>query len=148
MNNYAVGFAFDPVTLSVALVRKNRPAWQNGKLNGIGGHIEIGESPSGAMVREFHEKAGLLVPRERWNQFHHVRFPSGSHIYFYAAWVPDLMSSVKTTTDEPIELYPSSHFTFARHAEFPDATLYNLCYLIPMALTYLRTPPALRYLEG
>jgi hypothetical protein len=36
---YVVGFAFD-TDGRVALIRKNRPEWQAGRLNGIGGHVE------------------------------------------------------------------------------------------------------------
>lgn len=43
---------------SVALMRKNRPQWQVGKLNGIGGKIEDGETAAEAMRREFQEETG------------------------------------------------------------------------------------------
>lgn len=33
---YVVGFAFDLTLTMVALIRKNRPEWQMGLLNGIG----------------------------------------------------------------------------------------------------------------
>ena len=40
VTEYVVGFAFDKKRENVALIQKNRPPWQKGKLNGIGGHIE------------------------------------------------------------------------------------------------------------
>lgn len=45
----------------VLLVRKTRPPWQHGLLNGIGGLIEPGESPRDAMAREFAEEVGVPV---------------------------------------------------------------------------------------
>ena len=37
MTKYVVGFMFSPDKQFVALIRKNRPEWQAGKLNGIAG---------------------------------------------------------------------------------------------------------------
>jgi 8-oxo-dGTP pyrophosphatase MutT (NUDIX family) len=59
-----LGFAFDPNFHSVLLIRKNRPSWQAGKLNGIGGHCKAGESFVQAMEREFKEEAGVVIPQE------------------------------------------------------------------------------------
>ncbi len=68
MTAYVVGFAFDDDE-NVALVRKKRPEWQKGYLNGVGGKIEEGESSRAAMVREFEEETGLGVPEHEWEQF-------------------------------------------------------------------------------
>ncbi len=63
MDKFVVGFAFadhdDSDRCCVLLVKKNRPEWQRGYLNGIGGKIEGDESPEAAMDRECHEEAGL-----------------------------------------------------------------------------------------
>lgn len=58
---YCVGFLFDATAENVLLIRKLRPAWQAGRLNGIGGHIEAGEHPGAAMIREFEEEAGFWI---------------------------------------------------------------------------------------
>jgi 8-oxo-dGTP diphosphatase len=51
----------------VLLIRKQKPAFMNGKLNGIGGKMEDRESPLSAMIREFEEETGL---HERdWQHF-------------------------------------------------------------------------------
>ena len=42
MERMVVGFAFTEDRRSVILIRKNRPEWQAGRLNGVGGHIEPG----------------------------------------------------------------------------------------------------------
>jgi len=55
-HRYVVGFLFSEDQSRVLLVWKNRPAWQNGKLNGVGGKIEAGETPLQAMEREFKEE--------------------------------------------------------------------------------------------
>ena len=42
MTRYVAGFLVSDDRYYVALIRKKRPAWQEGRLNGIGGHIEGG----------------------------------------------------------------------------------------------------------
>jgi 8-oxo-dGTP diphosphatase len=66
MIKYAVGFLIHNHS-EVALIRKARPKWQAGFLNGIGGHIEEGESANSAMSREFSEETGRLVGP--WHEF-------------------------------------------------------------------------------
>lgn len=69
MIRYVLGFAFahDPLgMLQVALIRKSHPDWQAGRLNGLGGKRQPGESPQAAMAREFLEEAGVEVPPARW----------------------------------------------------------------------------------
>ena len=61
VQEYVCGFLFSPDRTRVLLIRKNRPAWQAGKLNGLGGKIEPGETPLEAMRREFREEAGAEV---------------------------------------------------------------------------------------
>lgn len=55
-HRYVLGFMFDHEEKHVLLIWKNRPKWQAGKLNGIGGKIEAGETPLQAMEREFTEE--------------------------------------------------------------------------------------------
>lgn len=43
----------------ILLVRKDKPEWQKGRLNLVGGKIEPGESPLDAAVRELKEESGL-----------------------------------------------------------------------------------------
>lgn len=58
MKKYVLGFLVDKKFQRVLLIRKTHPAWQAGKLNGLGGHIEECESPIMAMHREFREETG------------------------------------------------------------------------------------------
>lgn len=54
-----LGFYFDRHGEYVMLVRKKRPDWMRGRLNGIGGGVEGTERPIDAMRREFREETGL-----------------------------------------------------------------------------------------
>ncbi len=64
--NYVVGFMFNNELDRVLLIRKKRPDWQKGKLNGIGGNIKLKEQPIDAMVREFMEESGIQTERKNW----------------------------------------------------------------------------------
>lgn len=59
-HRYVLGFMFNEAKTHVLLVKKNRPAWQAGLLNGIGSKIEPGEQPLEAMEREFQEETGYI----------------------------------------------------------------------------------------
>lgn len=55
VKEYVLGFAFAPPVgreEAVLLIEKRRPDWMAGMLNGLGGHIEPGETPADAMKRE------------------------------------------------------------------------------------------------
>lgn len=67
MKRYVLGFAFKENY--VLLIKKQRPSWQKGFYNGLGGHIEEGEEPVQAMVREFKEECGIETEEECWQEF-------------------------------------------------------------------------------
>lgn len=66
IRRYVLGFYLTPQ--GVVLIRKSKPEWAKGKLNGIGGHIEEGETPLEAMVREFDEEAGIKSASDEWTE--------------------------------------------------------------------------------
>ena len=103
MRQMVCGFAFDGTGIDVALILKNRPKWQAGKLNGIGGHIENGELGVNAMVREFQEETGLKTQPEDWRKLFRLDGDSGEDwfVYFFAAYGIDL-NKLKTRTDEQV----------------------------------------------
>jgi len=98
---YVAGLLFSPTGKSVVLIRKNRPEWQAGKLNAVGGKIEFGETPFEAMVREFREETG--VNRRDWQ---HIAILTGDgfEVNFFAAFGHDFFDVV-TKTDEPVDIY-------------------------------------------
>ena len=62
MQLFVCGFCFDEERECVVLIEKSQPAWQAGRLNGVGGKVEPGESVADAMTREFEEEAGVRLP--------------------------------------------------------------------------------------
>jgi 8-oxo-dGTP pyrophosphatase MutT (NUDIX family) len=68
MISYVLGFAFTTDKSQVVLIRKNRPDWQRGFWNGIGGVVQESESELDAMVREFKEETGVTTLPSEWTQ--------------------------------------------------------------------------------
>lgn len=49
---------------SVLLLRRYETGWEDGKYSVIAGHVDAGESPVGAMLREAREEAGIQINAE------------------------------------------------------------------------------------
>ena len=125
MNNYVVGFAFNKDKNKVALIRKNRPEWQDGKLNGIGGHIENDESPIHAMVREFQEETGKLTDKSDWDLVCLMKEEDSFACYVFRSFID--LNNIRTTTDEVVGIYSIDGC-------YKENKLSNLSWLIPLCL--------------
>lgn len=124
MKRYVATFAFSLDEKRVALIRKNKPEWQKGYLNGIGGKVEEGETNLGAAQREFQEETGVLIPWEQLRRFCILR-GNDFEVVFFRANID--LNQVRTTTDEHV-------FTIPVHALQNHPIIPNLAWLIPMAL--------------
>lgn len=106
MRRYAVGFLIDTHN-NVLLIRKNRPEWQAGKLNGIGGKVEEGELPIDAMNREMFEETD--VSGIDWEQYATLREDGelGDYeLYVFRSFVPSLYDiKFKSKTDEIVNRF-------------------------------------------
>ena len=127
---FVAGFAFSADGGKVALVRKNRPRWQRGRLNAIGGSIEAGESEVQAMRREFREETGVDLPEEAWQPCV-VLGNDDFEVTFFRTFQADL-GAVWTMTDEEILVVPS--------LPIDQDALPNLHWLLPMCLDDLDFP--------
>lgn len=67
---YVLGFAFSKDREEIVLIEKQKPDWQKGKLNGIGGKIEQSDiNQLEAMIREFREETGVDTSPDQWQEF-------------------------------------------------------------------------------
>ena len=122
MQRYVVGFMFDFEKEYVLLIRKTKPEWQRGLLNGIGGKIEPGESALEAMRREFEEETGIY--QLQWNQFCVLKDAKDEwQVHFFECIGP--LELAKDTTEELPEI--------CKVSELPSNVIPNLKWLIPMA---------------
>lgn len=130
LTKYVAGLLFRDD--EVALIRKNRPDWQAGKLNAVGGKVEPSEYPVYAMRREFAEEAGYQPPLTDWRQFCTLEHPHrGGEVHFFTAmWDQGIGPITKNMTDEPVDWYK------VRDVLAPSYQLIipNLRWLIPLAL--------------
>lgn len=111
----------------VVLIRKARPAWQAGRLNGVGGHVEpTDESPQHAMAREMREEAGIETGHYEWRLFATMRCEEEEwEVLCYHAvggQLPRVMN-----TDEPAGLY-------SRDISRRFAVVENLDWLLHLSL--------------
>lgn len=100
MQYYCLGFAFDR-NFNVVVIEKKRPQWMKGKLNGIGGKIDIfKEDCREAMAREFREETGMLTQDNEWISFETLCGNGYNVMCYYGVF--DTFDDIKTTTDEEI----------------------------------------------
>ena len=130
MIDYTVGFFFDIETHDkVVLIRKKRPEWQRGLLNGVGGKVEDGEDPEDAMIREFQEETSKEF--DNWFPMFSESFPDGVTVHYFAG-VGDL-EGIQTNTDEEIEIHDIDQIKKLDTVEC-------LQWMIPLAIAAIEEP--------
>jgi 8-oxo-dGTP diphosphatase len=132
MKKYVIGFAFSKDLKQVVLIRKNRPEYLAGKLNGVGGKIEKDEAPVDAMTREFMEETGVGIDiQERWICF---AFFTNNRSYEMTCFMTsgDFIKGCTTTTDENIARYDVDDL-IRDHFEPNSVAIFNLPWLLLMA---------------
>lgn len=123
---YVVGFLLHPDRKSVALIRKNKPKWQAGLLNGIGGKIEPGETALQAMEREFLEETSVKV--SGWRRYASVGGRGFLIDFFVTTATIEQFNNLQSITDELLEVVPVNYLH--THNDF----IQNLRWLLPLAL--------------
>lgn len=132
VKEYTVGFAFSEDRTRVVLVKKERPPWQEGFWNGVGGKVENSEPPRLCMVREFAEETGVTV--DNWELFATIGAEKNPRdggdawkIYYYRIFSDKVLSLVNTVTDEEVRIWDIKALRNLK-------TIYHLDWMIPMAL--------------
>lgn len=128
LNHFVLGFVFNKTQNRVLLIEKRRPKWMAGRWNGIGGHIEPGETHHQAMIRESEEECGHSY---LWQ--HKITFvcPGGT-VFVYAAIYPSNSISFEQIEDEQLSV-------FYLHG-LPDEIMNNVKWLIPLCLADVINP--------
>lgn len=133
-HRYVAGFLFSTNCQRVVLIRKTHPEWQKGKLNGVGGRIEPGETPLECMRREFLEEAGIDVPY--WTEFVHLlgHTPDGEtfEVHFFRAEFNLVgVERVESKTEETVEIHLTGE-VITQSSKL--GTVSNIPWLVMMAL--------------
>lgn len=138
IHEYVLGLAFTHDLKKVLLIIKNRPEWQAGSVNGIGGKMEPEDaSIRSAMAREGREEAGLGSMEFFINWEHYMDMEGevnrkGHWLVhcFYAVLAKD--AEPKTMTDEQVLLCDVD--------SLPDNRVPHLMMNVRMALLSIKQP--------
>lgn len=133
MKEYVLGFLFSFGFEDVVLIRKNKPDWQAGKLNGLGGLIEPTDpSAEAAMRREFQEECGADI--DNWKHFANME-GSNWRVYCFVAFrsAEYLNQKVQTTTDEGVGI---GTVQFFNDKDATEELLPNIPWLCAMARAF------------
>lgn len=131
---YCLGFMFQGDYVTV--VRKARPTWQAGLLNGLGGKVKNGENSLEAMCREFHEECAYITHPTEWKHFAtmHRRWGrlSGKGPYTCDVFAANARPGARfiTGADEAVTVIPWKDWQ-------KYATVHNFGWLVEMALSSL-----------
>lgn len=125
MQKYTLGFIFNSSLDKVLLIHKLKPSWQMGKINGVGGKIEVGEETLACMLRETQEECGLQTDSDKWiylGDMHSKEWNIEVFGYIHNGNLDDAMSM----ESEQVEWF--------KIKDLPKNMLTNLNWLIAFAL--------------
>lgn len=129
MKRYSLGFVFTSSFKKILLIHKEKPDWQKGKINGIGGKIEKNETALSCIVRELKEETGLTTKKGEW-----VYVANLSSDYFFtevfACVYLGNIRDAKSLEQEQIEWFKTNHL--------PANIMDNLSWLIPLSIDKLK----------
>lgn len=137
MIKYVLGFALSEDKSKILLIKKNRPEWQNGLLNGIGGKVEESDFNNfEAMIREFAEETSIITEPDDWFFLTDIKgYKDLSYENFQVSWevsvfytFTDKIFDAISKTDEEVAVYDID-LNFIR-----NNSISNLPWLIGMIL--------------
>lgn len=120
---FVVGFAIDIMLEEVLLIKKLKPDWQAGHLNGVGGKCGVDEHPHDTIRREFYEETGIHIPNIKWRRFCEMTARDGTVDFFVAK--TNKMEVEQMEAEEPV---------WVSYKPLPLSIIDNLNWLIPMAV--------------
>ena len=129
MKRYSLGFVFNGSLDKVLLMHKLKPEWQAGKLNGLGGKVEEGETALSCISREIQEESGLVIPCDQWKfigELNGEDWTTGVYGAIYHGPTEDAKSIEK----EPINWFNPS--------TLPENIIPNLSWLVPLTIEKLK----------
>lgn len=127
---YTIGIYFQPSLESVALLLKNRPAWQAGRYNFPGGHIEEGESAEDCVIREFIEECGITTTKDEWKYIGTIDNETDYQVEVFTA-IHNPSHGVLSNAEDQEASWVSTK-------NLPSNIISNLAWLIPFAMNTWR----------
>ncbi len=124
IQKYTLGFLFNKELTKVLLIHKQRPMWQKGMVNGLGGKFENQESALECIAREVKEETDILIEPKKWVKFaelHSSKFAVEVLTAIYSGPETDAIDN----EDQRVEWFDVKHL--------PKNIMTNLAWLIPLA---------------
>ena len=125
---YTVAFIFNKDLSKVLLIHKQKPDWQKGFINGVGGKYEEGETPGQCVARETKEETLLEIPEKNWVYAGVIEQPQGN-VGILTAQYSGPESDASQGDHEKIEWFTID--------PLPKNVMPNLRFLIPVCLEKL-----------
>lgn len=125
MTKYVAGFLFDETCEGVALIEKQKPEWQKGLFNGIGGKVEDGETYEEAMEREFEEETGVTIFKDEWKFLCEISGKDYTVKFYYG--ITDKLANCATMEGEKVLIISPEDLHNWKVID-------NLRWLIPLAI--------------
>lgn len=126
MQKYVAGLLFNKELTEVLLIEKDRPTWQAGFMNAVGGKVEKGETSYAAMHREFAEEVGIKV--HDWKKFLRLEGEESEVNFFYS--IGDVDSARQMESEEPM-IVDTGLLEYAQ-------VVPNIRWIVPMAINLLK----------
>ena len=124
---YTATFIFNEFGTNLLLIRKNKPEWQKGFLNAIGGKLEDDDfNTTTCAIREVKEETGISLNEDEIEQFH-IMSHDGNYIYFFKSFTDKVYDYTQMEEEEFVLVDNVDEY-------IPENVIPNLNWLIPMAL--------------
>jgi len=132
-----LGFIYTPDYKYVLLIQKQRPVFHAGKLNGLGGKQEEGESVRACISREVEEESTLRIDPESWQQMAVMSWLEW-HVEVFAVVYNGDIEDIASLASEEVAWYPVN--------DLPKHVMSNLPWLIPLGIDVLTNsaPPTVK----
>ena len=122
MYSYVLALLFTADRREIVLMEKTRPAWQQGRVNALGGKLRAGESAEDAARREVREEAGVDVAV--WDPV--LVWHDAQYTMHVVRAFDDAALRAHTAEDQRVFRAPVD--------ELPANLIDNLRWLVPLAL--------------
>jgi len=120
--SYVLALLFTADRREIVLMEKTRPAWQQGRVNALGGKLRAGESAEDAARREVREEAGVDVAV--WDPV--LVWHDAQYTMHVVRAFDDAALRAHTAEDQRVFRAPVD--------ELPANLIDNLRWLVPLAL--------------
>ena len=126
---YTIGLLFNNDLSKILLVHKEKPEWQKGKINAVGGKFENGETGLDCIVREVREETSLNTDAHMWSHIGTLYQDFGDMEVFGCIYKGE-ESDAQKNDHEDIEWFSVDNI--------PTNIMENLRWIIPLTLDKIK----------